>query len=303
MVVIMGATGNTGRVIAEALLAKGRRVRVVGRSPERLKALIEKGADAFVGSVTDSAAMGRAFQRAEAAYLMVPPNYAAQNFRAYMKKVGETYAKALRQAGVSYVVNLSSVGADLAEGAGPISGLHDVEQHLNQLQNVHMVHLHPGFFMENLYFGLDLIRHQNINGSALRGDLLIPMIATRDIAEVAAQLLLHRQFSGHSIRELLGQRDVSMQEATRIIGKAIGNEDLPYVQFPYEQAVQAMVGMGFSQDVAHLLSEMDRALNEGRVRPLEGRSAANTTPTSIERFAERFAEIYRNQGSAKVEGV
>lgn len=303
MVVIMGATGNTGRVIAEALLAKGRRVRVVGRSPERLKALIEKGADAFVGSVTDSAAMGRAFQRAEAAYLMVPPNYAAQNFRAYMKKVGETYAKALRQAGVSYVVNLSSVGADLAEGAGPISGLHEVEQALNQLQNVHMVHLHPGFFMENLYFGLDLIRHQNINGSALRGNLLIPMIATRDIAEVAAQLLLHRQFSGHSIRELLGQRDVSMQEATRIIGKAIGNEDLPYVQFPYEQAVQAMVGMGFSQDVAHLLSEMDRALNEGRVRPLEGRSAANTTPTSIEQFAERFAEIYRNQGSAKVEGV
>lgn len=303
MVVIVGATGNTGRVIAETLLAKGKRVRVVGRSPDRLKALIEKGADAFVGSVTDSAAMGRAFQGAEAAYLMVPPNYTAQNFRAYVKKVGETYAKALRQAGVSYVVNLSSVGADLAEGAGPISGLHDVEQQLNQLTDLHIVHLHPGFFMENLYFSLDLIRHQNINGSPLRGDLLIPMIATRDIAEVAAQVLLHRQFSGQSIRELLGQRDVSMQEATRIIGKAIGKEDLPYVQFPYEQAEQAMVTMGFSQDVARLLSEMDRALNEGRVRPLEARSTGNTTPTSIEQFAERFAEGYRNQGGAKVKGV
>ena len=298
MVVIMGATGNTGRVIAETLLAKGKKVRVVGRSPERLKALIEKGADAFVGSVTDSAAMGRAFQGAQAAYVMVPPNYAAQNFRAYVQKVGETYAKAIRQAGVSHVVNLSSVGADLAQGAGPISGLHDVEQQLNQLQNANIVHLRPGFFMENLYFSFDLIRHQNINGSSLRGDLLIPMIATRDIAEVAAQLLLHLQFSGHSIRELLGQRDVSMQEATRIIGKAIGREDLPYVQFPYEQTEQAMVGMGMSQDVAQLLSEMDRALNEGRVRSLEGRGGANTTPTSIEQFAEGFAEIYRNQAGA-----
>ena len=137
----------------------------------------------------------------------------------------------------------------------------------------------------------------------MREDRLIPMIATRDIAEVAAQLLLRLQFSGHSTRELLGQRDVSMREATRIIGKAIGQEDLPYVQFPYEQAEQAIVGMGFSQDVARSLSEMDRAMNEGRVRPLEGRSAANTTRTSIETFAETFAAIYRSQDGAKAKGV
>jgi uncharacterized protein YbjT (DUF2867 family) len=303
MYVIVGATGHIGRTIAETLLAEGKKVRVVGRSPERLQPLIEKGADAFVGSVTDRVGMGRAFQGAGAAFVMVPPNSAAQNFRAYQKNIGETYTKAIRQAGVSHIVNLSSVGADLAEGAGPISGLHDVEQQLDQLENTHIVHLRPGFFMENLYFSLDLIRHRNINGSSLRGDLLIPMIATRDIAEVAAQLLLQLQFSGHSIRELLGQRDVSMQEATRIIGKAIGKPDLPYVQFPYSQAEEAMVGMGFSQDVARSLSEMDRALNEGRVRPLEGRSPANTTPTSIEQFAEIFGAVYRNQEAAKVKGV
>ena len=106
----------------------------------------------------------------------------------------------------------------------------------------------------------------------MKKDLLIPMIATRDIAQVAAQLLLSLDFSGQSARELLGQRDISMREATRIISKAIGKEELAYVQFPYEQAEQALVGMGFSKDVARSLNEMDRALNEERVRPLEKRS-------------------------------
>ena len=303
MYVVTGATGNTGRVIAETLLAKGKKVRAIGRNAENLQSLVAKGAEAFVGSVTDGSAMLRAFQGAEAVYVLIPPNYATENFRAYQNEVGKACASAIRQVGIPYVINLSSVGAHLSEGAGPISGLYDVEQQLNQLQQVNVVHLRPGFFMENLFFSLDLIRNQNINGTPLRGDLLIPMIATRDIAQVAAQLLLRLEFSGHSTRELLGERDISMNQATRIIGKAIGKEDLAYVQFPYEQAEQAMMAMGLSQDMARSLNEMDQALNEERVRPLEKRSAANTTPTSFEQFAESFAAVYRGQEGAKATGV
>jgi uncharacterized protein YbjT (DUF2867 family) len=303
MYVVTGATGNTGRVTAETLLAKGKRVRVIGRSAKNLQSLVERGAEPFVGSVADSLAMLRAFQGAQAVYLLIPPNYAAQDFRAYQNEVGGAYSSAIRQAGVPFVVNLSSVGAQLSHGAGPISGLYGVEQQLNQLSGANVVHLRPGFFMENLLFNLDLIRNQNINGSSLRGDVLIPMIATRDIAEVAAQLLLQLNFSGHSTRELLGQRDISMQEATRIIGKAIGKEGLAYVQFPYEQAEQAMVAMGLSQDVARSLNEMDQALNEERVRPLEKRTPTNTTPTSFEQFAESFAAVYRGREGAKATRV
>jgi uncharacterized protein YbjT (DUF2867 family) len=302
MYVVTGATGNTGRVIAEALLEKGKKVRVIGRTAERLQFLAGKGAEAFAGSVTDGAAMLRAFQGAQAVYLLVPADYAAQNFRAYQIEVGKTYASALRQAGVPFVVNLSSVGAHLSEGAGPISALHHVEQQLDQLQGVNILHLRPAFFMENFFINLDLIRSQNINGTPLRGDLLLPMIATQDIAAVAAQHLLNLDFSGQSTRELLGQRDISMEEATRILGKAIGKE-LAYVQFSYEQAEQAMVTMGLSQDVARSLNEMDRAMNEGRVRPLEKRSAANTTPTSFEQFAESFVAAYRSREGAKATGV
>jgi uncharacterized protein YbjT (DUF2867 family) len=303
MYVVTGATGNTGRVIAETLLARGKKVRAIGRSAENLHSLVEKGAEAFVGSVADGSAMLRAFQGAQAVYVMIPPSYTAQDFRAYQDEVGSAYSSAIRQAGVPFVVNLSSIGAQLSQGAGPISGLYDVEQQLSQLDGVNVIHLRPGFFMENLLFNLDLIRNQNIIGTPLRGDLPIPMIATRDIAEVAAQLLLSLDFSGQSTKELLGQRDISMNEATRIIGKAIGKEGLAYVQFPYQQAEQAMIAMGLSQDVARSLNEMDQALNEERVRPLEDRTSANTTPTSFEQFAESFAAVYRGREGAKATGV
>ena len=303
MYVVTGATGNTGKIIAETLLAKEKKVRGIGRNAEHLQSLVKKGADTLVGSVTDGAAMLRAFQGAQAVYLLIPPNNAVENFRAYQNEVGKAYSSAIRQAGVPYIINLSSVGAHLSQGAGPISGLYDVEQQLKRIEGLNIVHLRAGFFMENLFFNLDLIRTQNIIGTPLRGDLLIPMIATRDIAQVAGQLLLSLGFSGQSTRELLGQRDISMQEATRIIGKAIGKEGLTYVQFPYEQAEQAMVGMGLSKDVAHSLIEMDRALNEECVRPLENRSPVNTTPTSFEQFAETFAEVYRSQEGAKAKGV
>jgi uncharacterized protein YbjT (DUF2867 family) len=303
MYVVTGATGNTGRVIVETLLAKGKKVRAMGRNVEHLQALVDRGAEAFVGSVADRSAVLSAFRGAQAVYVMIPPNYTTEDFRAYQNEIGKAYASAIRQAGIPYVINLSSVGAHLSEGAGPISGLYDVEQQLNQLQSLNIVHLRAGFFMENLFFSLDLIRNRNINGSSLRGDLKMPMIATRDIAQVAAQLLLSLDFSGQSTRELLGQREISMQEATQIIGRAIGKDELAYVQFSYEQAEQAMVGMGLSQDVARSLNEMDRALNEERVRPLEKRSAANTTPTSFEQFAESFAAVYRSQEGAKAKGV
>ena len=303
MYLVTGATGNTGKIIAETLLANGKKVRGIGRNAEHLQSLVKKGADTLVGSVTDGAAMLRAFQGAQAVYLLIPPNLAAENLRAYENEVGKVYDSAIRQSGISYIVNLSSVGAHLSEGAGPISGLYDVEQQLNRIEGVNIVHLRAGYFMENLFFNLDLIRTQNIIGTPLRGDLLIPMIATRDIAQVASQLLLSLDFSRQSTRELLGQRDISMQEATRIIGKAIGKEGLTYVQFPYEQAEQAMVGMGLSKDVAHSFIEMERALNEERVRPLENRSPVNTTPTSFEEFAETFAAVYRSQEGAKAKGV
>ena len=171
---ITGATGNIGRRIAESLLAKGKEVRVIGRNAERLQALVDKGAQPFVGDLEDSQFLTKAFSGAGAAYLMIPPHFQAEDFRAYQNRVGESIAKALKNSSIKYALNLSSLGAHLPERTGPILGLYDQEQRLNQIPGVHMVHLRPTYFMENLFHNLDLIKHQGINGSPLIPNLAIP---------------------------------------------------------------------------------------------------------------------------------
>lgn len=297
--VVTGSTGNIGRKLTEKLLKNGKRVRVIGRDPARLEPLVNEGAEAYTGFVNDSPAMVEAFKEANAVFTLIPPNYSHSQPRSYQNKVSESFFAAIRINSVQYVVNLSSVGAHLPDKAGPINGLHDNEERLNKLSGTHVLHLRPAFFMENLLFNIDLIRTRGINGSPLRGDLKLPVIATQDIADFAAERLMNLDFSGKSTQELLGQRSVGMEEATRVIGAAIGRPDLRYVQFPYEEAQKAMVEMGFSPESARLMVEMDRGLNEGLVKPLESRSPKNTTPTSIETFAkEVFARAYEARQNA-----
>ncbi|KAA0251950.1 FMN-dependent NADH-azoreductase [Acidobacteria bacterium ACD] len=285
LVTVLGATGHVGGEAARRLLAGGHRVRAVGRDAARLQPLAARGAETAAGSATDVAFLAEAFRGAEAAFVMVPPDYGAADIRAHQRAVAEAVARTLAGSSVRKVVTLSSVGAHLPSGTGPIAGLHHMEGILGTVPALDVVHLRAAFFLENHLGSIGLIRSQGINGGAIEPDLPIAMIATRDIGAVAADLLASGAFSGASARELLGARDVSHAEATRVLGKAIGRPDLPYVQFPYDGALQAFLGAGISPSVAESFVEMARAFNEGRLRPVEERSAANTTPTTIEEFA------------------
>ena len=84
-----------------------------------------------------------------------------------------------------------------------------------------------------------------------------------------------------------------MQEATTVLGKAIGKPDLKYVQFAYEKVEEAMVGAGMSPDAARLLIEMDRSLNEGLIRQTQPMTPDHLGRTSIEQFADEFAAAFR----------
>src|ERR1700690_4353349 len=129
---------------------------------------------------------------------MIPPNYTASNFRAYQNSIGVSIAEAIGKSGVKYIVNLSSQGAHLPEKTGPIKGLRDQEERLNKLRGVNSLHLRPTYFMENLLVNIEMIRNMNIMGSAIRGDLKFPIIATKDIAQFAVDRLLKRDFAGTS---------------------------------------------------------------------------------------------------------
>jgi uncharacterized protein YbjT (DUF2867 family) len=294
MNVILGATGNTGSIVAKFLLSKGKKVRVVGRDSGRLEPFVAKGAEAFTATVSDAAALTKAFDGARAAYLMLPP----AKSREEQERDSDGIAKAVKESGLPYAVHLSSYGAQVAEGAGPVSGLHSSEQKLNAIDGFNVLHLRAAYFMENNLAAIGMIQEMGLFGNALLPHLKIPMAATRDVGDYAAQRLLHLDFSGKQTRELLGERDLSMTEATEAIARGIGRPDLRYEQFPYDQVQQALTQLGVPPKGAAMYIEMYKAINAGVLVPLEPRSQENTTPTSIEQFVvDVFAAAYHRQAS------
>jgi uncharacterized protein YbjT (DUF2867 family) len=292
MYAITGATGNIGSKAAEILLTRGEKVRVIGRDAARLQPFTDKGAESAAGDLKDTAFLTGAFSGVDAVFAMIPPDYTADDFRGYQNGVGRSIVDAITRSGVKYVVNLSSQGAELPAGTGPILGLHDQEKRLNWLAEVNVLHLRCTYFMENLLMNIPLINGRGIAGSAVRGDRKFAMIATRDIAARVVEHLVRRDFHGKVVEDLLGQRDLSLEEAIGVIGRRIGLPDLKYVQFPYDEAAKGMVAMGISPDVSRLFIEMSAALNDGLFAVNRPRTVENTTPTAIEGFAETFAAAF-----------
>jgi uncharacterized protein YbjT (DUF2867 family) len=292
--VILGASGNTGSVVADFLLSKGEKVRVVGRDAGRLQRFVEKGAEAFTAELTDVAALTKAFSGARAAYLLLPP----VKSRETQARESDAIAKVVKESGLRYAVHLSSYGAQVAENTGPLVGLHASEEKLNAISGLNVLHLRAGYFMENNLAAIGMIQGMGLVGNALLPDVKVPMIATRDVGDYAAQRLLHLDFSGKQTRELLGDRDLSMTEVTAVIARGIGKPDLRYQQLPYDQVQQALTDLGVPPKGAALYVEMYKAINKQVVVPLEPRSPENTTPTSFERFVQDvFVAAYRGKTS------
>jgi uncharacterized protein YbjT (DUF2867 family) len=289
---ITGATGNIGKRISENLLDTGHKVRAVARKVEKLQTLVDKGAEAFSGTLEDTEFLTRAYQGSDAVFAMIPPDFQSNDFRAFQNVIAKSHISAIKNTGLKNVVALSSIGAHLTEGAGIVQGLYDFEQYLNHLQDVNVLVLRPAYFMENIYVQMDVIKNMGITGSPLAPDVSQPVVATKDIAAVAARRLSDLAIKGHSIEYILGQRNLTYTDITRALGQAIGKEDLKYVQFPYEDAHKAMVEMGLTDNIAELLVGLARAINDGALLNHYERTAENTTDTPIEAFAKEFAAAY-----------
>jgi uncharacterized protein YbjT (DUF2867 family) len=295
MYVILGASGNTGSIIANFLLLKGEKVRVVGRDVGRLQHFVRKGAEAFTADVSDAAALTKAFGGARAAYLMLPPITSRED----QERQSDAIAKAVKESGLRYAVHLSSYGAHVPEGTGPVAGLHSSEQKLNGISDLNVLHLRAAYFMENNLAAIDMIHGMGLLGHALLPDLKLPMIATRDVGDYAAHSLLDLDFSGKQTRELLGERNVTMTEATAVIARGIGKPDLRYEQFPYDQVQHALTQTGFSPKKAAVYIEMFQAINAGVLAAQEPRSPENSTPTSLEQFVQdTFLAAYHTKAPA-----
>lgn len=300
MIVITGATGNTGSVAAEALLANGEKIRVIGRDASKLERFTSKGAEPFIANVENADEMARAFEGADAAYLVIPQALQRDDFRAYQDRISDAYASAAEKSGLKFAVVLSSIGAQNSENVGPIVGLHNMEEKLNRISSLNVLHLRPTHFMENFLMSIDGIRMMNALPGFAPADVPSAMIATRDIGSYAASRLAASDFSGHSTQELLGPRDVTMRDCASIIGRAIGKPNLAYVQMPLMLLESALGSMGLPKSSVALVIEMWKSANEGLLNPQETRSEKNTTPTTLERFAD---EVFAPQFQRRAAGA
>jgi len=295
MYVVSAATGNTGHVVTEYLLSRGRQVRAVSRSLEKLQPLTAQGAEPFRADIADPRSLTQALKGAEAAYLVMPPDFTVPDSPGFQRLVADSFARAVADSGVKNVVFLSSMGAQHEAGAGPISGLAYTERRLSEIDALNLLAIRAGYFMENLFATIPVLRQYGFIGTAIRPDLPLPMIATKDVGRYAGERLDTLDFSGKEARELLGQRDVTMVELTGIMGRAIGRPELEYRQFDDQAFRHALRGIRFSQSGAESIVEMAHALNGGLVKATEKRSETNTTPTSIEDFVRTLAALYEVQ--------
>jgi len=291
-VTVLGATGKTGGAAVERLLAAGVAVRAVARSADKLGKLASKGVQPVAADLGDPAALAAALRGSDAAYLMVPSDYTKPDLLGEYARAADSIARAVQDAGLRRAVLLSSLGADAPSGTGPIVGVRGVEERLKAIPGLNLLILRPGYFYENNYGTLGLIKHQGINGGALAPDVAITTIAAADVGWIAGEALRSPNFSGTVVRELAGPRDLTMLDMTRALGKAIGKPDLAYVRFPDEGYVEGLKSAGFAPDAARLFLEMAQGFNDGVVRPAPGIEKVRTT-TTFDSFADAFAQAYR----------
>jgi uncharacterized protein YbjT (DUF2867 family) len=283
MIAVMGAAGNVGSKVTELLLREGRAVRVLEHR-RKLDGLRERGAEVVTGDAVDPGDLRRLLEGAEAALVLLPEDLTDPALVANRSRMSRATADALGGSRVGQVVVLSTVGAGQVDVVGPPAGLRELEQRLARLRDRDLLLLRSSFYMENLLAALPMIQSQGVNGSAIDGDLPIPMVATQDVAAEAAARLLRGDVTGHQVKQLLGPEDVTMRAATRAIGERLGLPELPYVQFPPDGVRAALAGAGMSAEAAALMVEMQLAMNRGRKFAGARRTAEATTPTTLEAF-------------------
>ncbi|MCA9652387.1 MAG: NAD(P)H-binding protein [Myxococcales bacterium] len=294
-IVINTPNGNIGRRLALTLLDLGESITVISRDPAKASELAERGARVVQGSIEDEATLREAFAGATGLFWLTPSNL-APGFHAWARAAAERAATLAAEAGIERVVVLSSTGAHSGAGVGPVSALGPVE-HEFESRLPHVVSLRAGFFMENYLRDLGTIAAMGKIFSPAAADHRVPMVATSDIAQRAAELL-HEGWQGHLRLGVHGPRDLSPREGAQIVGQALGRE-VEYVQVTPEQALHAMLEAGIPEFAARLYVEMFVALNEGRMDPAEPRDDASTTSTELADFTRQVLRPAVAQAAAQ----
>ncbi|SOD90711.1 NAD(P)H-binding protein [Spirosoma fluviale] len=262
--VITGSLGHTGKPVAEGLVKAGHQVTVVTSKPENAEAIEALGATAAVGSVEDAAFVTEAFAGAQAVYLLIPGKWAVTDWRNFQNQIIDNYIAAIEANDIRFAVLLSSIGANLGEGTGPIDGLYDAEQKLAKVSGLNSKFLRPSYFMYNLFGMMGMVKGMGILGSNF-GEETVVLTHTNDIADVALTELLNLDFTGQQVRYIASDERTGAQIA-QVLGQAIGKPETSWVVFSDEQTKQGLLQVGMNDEMATEYTSLGRSLREGNMQ-------------------------------------
>ena len=216
---VVGATGRIGSKLTRNLLADGHRVKALSRGGPALDALVAQGAEPFLASFdTGAGELGKAFEDVDAAFLMVKTDW--NNLHGHYPAVAARFVDALRGSPVKLAVSLTGIGSDVKGDTGHFEGFYNLDQALNQLDGIDLVHLRAGWFMENLLAWTGAVAKHGRIGWSLKPDVKLSWVATQDIAYVAASELTQPAGEHRVVREV-GSEDLTMPEVAAMISKEI----------------------------------------------------------------------------------
>ncbi|HET7183517.1 MAG TPA: NmrA family NAD(P)-binding protein [Terriglobales bacterium] len=281
-------TGQIGSKLANILLDRKSEVTLIARHPEKVKNLASRGAKVIAGEHSDPAVVEQAVRGADALFWLTPSEITSHDPLGTARRMAEAGASVIRKYPDLHVVQLSSAGAFLPSGTGPIVGLHETEEKF-RAAGKNIVSLRPNEFMENVFLSLPTIIGQDSIYTSIPGSVKAPFIATRDIAEIAAEFLL-QPIDGHHVVDIVGPQEISFDEWARIAGQAIGKK-IRVVTVPGDELKAAMSQGGMSPEMAALLVEMEEAAPR-ILRQFQGEQKRTGKVTFSQFAREVFAPAY-----------
>jgi uncharacterized protein YbjT (DUF2867 family) len=274
MFVITGATGHSGSVAAETLLAAGEKVRVVVRDAAKAERLRELGAEVFLADLQDQEALARAVRGAKGVFLISPPDLTAQDFIGERERLTRRQVDTLTAERVPHVVLLSSIGAQHASGTGLVLSVHHTEQQL-RASGLPATFVRASYFVENWGAVLRPAQSDGVLPSFLGAASRIPMVSTVDIGKAVARALSDGP-RGVRVIELSGPSDVSPNDVAATLSKILGKQ-VTVAEAPLEAVVPTFKSFGASDNIAGLFAEMYEAIAQGKFVAEPGEHVRGTT--------------------------
>ncbi|WP_158818533.1 NAD(P)H-binding protein [Methylocapsa sp. S129] len=285
MIVVTTPTGAIGRQVLQNILPSGEPIRVIARDPSRLSPEIRDRVEVVQGSHGDSDVVNRAFAGADAVFWLVSADPRAESVEAAYVDFSRPACAAFQSHGIKRVVGISALGRGtaLARNAGHVTASLKMDDLIASTGVSFRALTMPGF-MDNMLRQVEPIRNQGLFFWPIAGDRKAPTCATRDIAAVAAKLLVDPSWSGQAIAPVLGPEDLSFNDMAQIMSDVLG-KPVRFQQIPGEAVRSRLLGNGYSEAMAQAMVDMLEAKNQG-LDNAEPRAPQSTTPTSFRQWCE-----------------